>query len=115
MNTVFFRTENAVLEFDRIDLKEFLIGEDIQVLIVIDLIAAGRGTVTCKICNKPYQPHQLEPIIIGVGISPFDISTGKKRGIKSLFSKWKQPALFGGKGYECPEGHELISAITWRT
>jgi hypothetical protein len=23
--------------------------------------------------------------------------------------------LFGGRGYQCPEGHELIALVTWRT
>ena len=115
MNTVFFRTENAVFEFDRLDLKEPLLEDDTQVHIVLDLIASGKGCVTCKICNKLYKPYQLQPITIGSGKSPFDINTGKKRGIKSLFQKKKNPALFGGQGYQCPEGHELISAITWRT
>lgn len=115
MNTVFFNTKSAVFEFDRTDLKEPLLEDDNQVHIVLDLIAAGRGTVTCKICNKPYNPDQLQPITIGAGKSPFDINIGKKRGIKSLFQKKKNPALFGGRGYKCPEGHELISVITWRT
>jgi len=110
MNIVFFRTENAVFVFDRSDLKEPLLKLDNQVHILLDLIAAGMGSVTCKICNKPYKPDQLQPITIGAGKSPFNISTVKKRGIKSLFRKKKQPG-----GYKCPEGHELISAITWRT
>jgi len=115
MNTVLFRTENAIFEFDRSDLKEPLFEEYNQIHIVLDLIAAGIGSVTCKICKKQYHANQLQPIIIGAGNSPFDINTGKKRGIKSPFKKKKQPALFGGMGYKCPEGHELISAITWRT
>jgi hypothetical protein len=115
MNTVFFSTETAVFEFDRADLKEQQFKEDNRVHIVLELIAAGRGSVTCKTCNKLYKPNQLHPIIIGAGKSPFDINTWKKRGIKSLFRKKKQPALFGGRGYKCPEGHVLISVITWRT
>ena len=115
MNNVFFNTKSAVFEFDRTDLKEPLLEEDNQVHAVLDLIAAGRGSVTCKLCNKQYRSDQLQPITIGAGKIPFDFNTGKKRGIKSLFSKKKQPALFGGQGFKCPDGHELISAITWRT
>lgn len=115
MNNVFFRTETALFEFGQTDLKDHLFEEDNQFNIVLDLIAAGRGSVTCKLCNKQYRSDQLQPITIGTGKSPFDINTGKKRKIKSLLRKKKQPALFGGQGYKCPEGHELIAAITWKT
>jgi hypothetical protein len=51
------------------------------------------------------------------GESPFKINVKqKKRGIGRLFArKQKLPGMFGGKGYECPEGHELIAMVTWRT
>jgi hypothetical protein len=84
--------------------------------LAVDLIGSGKGSVKCKVCGKTYKANQLKQIAIGHGESPFVINTRKKGGIKSLFRvKQKQPAMFGGKGYECPEGHELISMITWRT
>ncbi len=146
MRTVIFKTRNAVFEFDRKDVKErlnnlatehdvdeatkllelistprektILIGEEQGYFgyVALDLIGAGKGSVTCKVCYKIYKANQLKPITVGHGESPFVINTRKKGGIKSLFrKKHKQPAMFGGKGYKCPEDHELISMITWRT
>jgi len=145
MNTVIFKTENAVFQFDQKDteaclenlatkyavdeaetiLKHISIPNDeskqIQVkhnyfgYIVLELIGAGKGSVTCEICGKMYEAQKLKPIKIGAGESPFSINTSKKRGIKNLFGKRKNPSMFGGKGYKCPAGHTLISMETWRT
>ncbi len=63
-----------------------------------------------------YKAGQLKPITVGHGKSPFEVNMGKKGGVKNIFrTKQKQPAMLGGKGYKCPEDHELISMITWRT
>jgi len=84
--------------------------------IALNLIDAGTGMVLCKMCNKTYAAPQLKPIKIGCGGSPFDIKREKKGVIKRLFAKKrKPPAMYGGRGYECPEGHDLISVITWKT
>ena len=84
--------------------------------IALNLIDAGTGMVLCKNCNKTYGAPQLKPIKIGCGGSPFDIKREKKGVIKRLFTKKrKPPAMYGGRGYECPEGHDLISVITWKT
>lgn len=145
MRTVIFKTENAVFQFDRKDVEtrveklanEYGINEARTILkpisvpgdepktiqvknnyfayIVLDLIAAGKSSVTCEICGKMYEATQLRPISVGHGKSPFDVNPGTKGGIKSLFYKKKQTAMFGGKGYKCPAGHKLISMITWRT
>ncbi len=146
MNTVIFKTKNAVFEFYRKDVKEHLniltaensadeavrllklistvSGETILIpnehdyfgYIALDLIGAGKGTVTCIVCGKIYKADELKPITVGHGRSPFDVNLKNKGGAKSLFRrKQKMPAMFGGKGYHCPEGHELISIITWRT
>ncbi len=146
MGTVIFKTENAVFEFDRKDVKERLnilttehdveevtkllelisiLGEktilnaeehDYFGYVVFDLIGAGKGSITCKVCSKMYKAGQFKPITVGHGKSPFSVNTQTKGGVKSLFrAKQKQPAMFGGKGYKCPEGHDLISMITWRT
>ncbi len=83
---------------------------------VAGLIGAGKGFITCKVCGKTYKANQLKTITVGHGKSPFSVNTQKKGGIKSLFRiKQKQPSMFGGKGYKCPKGHDLISMITWRT
>jgi len=146
MNIVIFKTENAVFEFYRKDVKEHLInltaensvdeavrllkliltasGETILIpnqhdyfgYIALELIDAGKGSVTCKVCGKIYNTNELKPITVGHGRSPFDVNLKNKGGVKNLFRrKQKLPAMFGGKGYHCPEGHELISIITWRT
>jgi len=84
--------------------------------IALDLIAAGYGSALCKTCNKTYMAGQLKPIKVGYGGSPFDIKREKKGVIKRLFTKKrKPPAMYGGKGYDCPEGHNLLSVIIWKT
>ena len=144
MNTVIFNTENAVFKFTKKAVKERLIrnqseydpNEDTQLLklistdsdetilnsdahsyfgfVALDFIGSGRGTVTCKICDKTYDAGQLKEFAIGYGKSPFDTNQEQK-GEFSLFEKKKMPSMFGGKGYECPEGHKLISIETWKT
>ena len=84
--------------------------------IALDLIAAGNGSVFCKTCNKTYMAGQLKSIKVGYGGSPFDIKREKKGVIKRLFTKKRKlPTMWGGKGYDCPVGHNLISMITWKT
>jgi len=51
-----------------------------------------------------------------MGKSPLSINSIEKGGIKKVFGKkQKLPGMLGGRGYECPKGHNLISMITWRT
>ena len=84
--------------------------------IAMDLIGGSKGSVYCKICGKTYQPYQLKSTVVGHGKDPFSVNLKEKGGIRKLFKrKPKLPGMHGGKGYECPEGHELISIITWRT
>ena len=84
--------------------------------IAVDLIKTGNGSALCKTCNKTYQAGQLKSIKVGFGGSPFDIKREQKGVIKRLFAKKrKPPTMYGGKGYECPLGHNLISVITWKT
>ena len=145
MNTVIFKTVNAEFEFDQKEVKELiaqkkseyaldevaklleLISDESNEAIVIreepvyfdyiamDLIAAGNGSVFCKACNKTYMARQLKSIKVGCG-SPFDMKREKKGVIKRLFTKRKKPPkMFGGKGYKCPAGHNLLTVITWKT
>ena len=144
MNTVIFNTENTIFTFSKKEVKEHLIfkqteyapHEVTQLLelistdsnetflnsddhhyfeyVALGLIGAGLGTVTCKICKKTYDACQLKEFAIGLGKSPFDINQEQKGGIR-LFEKRKMPSLFGGKGFTCPEGHELIAMENWRT
>jgi hypothetical protein len=143
MKTVIFKTQNAVFEFSRKDVMEHLSalliensGDDFTELleliktsseetilipqehnhIALDLIEARKGSITCKICGKIYRADELESLVVGHGRSPFDINHRKKGGVRNLFAKKPMmPAMFGGKGYQCPEGHEIISIITWQT
>ena len=83
--------------------------------IALDLIGAGKGSALCKTCNKTYEARQLKSIKVGCGESPFDIKREKKGVIKRLFTKKrKPPTMWGGKGYDCPAGHNLLSVITWK-
>ena len=146
MSTVSFQTETAVFEFDQNDVEHRLnhlaskhnIDDAAEILeflslstedpikipekydyfsfIALDLLEAGKGSVKCKLCNTTYQPHQLKPITVGHGRSPFNLNPELKGGVlKKLFGKKRNPPLFGGKGYKCPQGHELIAMITWQT
>ena len=143
MSTVIFETDTAIFKFSLTDVQdrlrhyaskhnideaaqllEFLstqtetsisIPEDYQHIgyVAIDLTNSGKGIVTCKPCNTTYQPDQLKPVTVGHGDSPFSVNLkSKKRG---WFKKKRNLPLFGGKGFKCPVGHELISMITWRT
>ena len=85
-------------------------------LIAVDLIAAGNGSVLCKTCNKTYVASQLKPIKVGFDGSFSEIKREKRGVFKRLFTKKrKPPTMSGGKGYECPAGHNLISVIDWKT
>jgi hypothetical protein len=85
-------------------------------IIALDLIAAGHGSALCRSCNKWYSANRLKPIIVGFGGSLLDIEREKIGVLKRLFTKKrKPPTMYGGKAYECPEGHSLISMITWKT
>jgi hypothetical protein len=84
--------------------------------IAVDLIGAGNGLAICKICNKTYLAGQFKSIKVGSGGSPLDIQREKKSVFSRLCSKrCKPPTMHGGRGYECPEGHNLLTVITWKT
>lgn len=100
-------------QFETIEIPEEPVYFD---YIALDLIDAGNGSVSCKTCNKTYLAGQLKSIKVGGGGSPFDIKREKKGVIKRLFiKKRKPPTMYGGKGYDCPEGHNLLSVIIWKT
>jgi hypothetical protein len=124
MSTVFYQTENAVFEFSKNDVenhiklleKEHDIEEASKLSVLLDLIAAGKGSVICKVCGKKYQATELKETAIGFGRNPFDVNIKQRGSVRNLFRrKQKLPAMFGGKGYECPKGHELLALVTWRT
>ena len=146
MNTVTFRTEEANFQFDKkavmdllehrktlYEIKELDLLLDVissqpdqTVLssaghhyfgfILLDLILAGKGSVTCKNCGKRYSATQLVVFTVGSDDVSYEVYTGKQGKFKNLFRKRpKLPGMYGGKGYKCPRGHTLIFMVTWRT
>ena len=84
--------------------------------LALDLLARGIGRVTCKSCDRTYQARELKRIKVGHGESPFSVTLERRGWIKRVFKrKEKLPGMLGGKGFACPQNHELISMITWRT
>ena len=87
--------------------------------VVLNLIKSDKGSVFCKSCQKTYLPRQLQSIPVGFGKSPFEVNLKEeggivKRIIKNLFRRRRQRmSMMGGEAYDCPEGHDLISMITW--
>jgi len=77
--------------------------------IILDLIDKGEGSLLCKRCEKLYSPGDLKPFSVGWGRSPFSPDITWKGG------KRNQPGKAGGRGFKCPQGHEVISKITWVT
>ena len=144
MRDVYFETENAILRFYHDDvveilpcyqstlgttqaatLRDLLSHSDHSITVpreqyryaylALDLIEQGKGVVYCKACNRYYEAREVKRVVVGHGESPLSVDV-KGRGLwKSIFGKKARLPLFGGKRYQCPEGHELISVVTWRT
>ena len=84
--------------------------------IALELLSAGKGSAFCKNCGKRYCSNQLEAFTVGPDEASFKAIKGKIRRFKSLFRKKLKPfGMYGGKGYKCSEGHELIFMISWIT
>lgn len=145
MRTVTFETESAVFHFSLVDVIDRLnfyasrygvdaaikirrviessSSESIKVpapdfgYLVLDLLREGKGTILCKACQKTYQPRELRSTHIGSGTSPFEVNLKEKGGIiNRLFGKKvRRMSMRGGEKFVCPEGHDLISMITWVT
>jgi hypothetical protein len=144
MKEVCFETENAILRFSHHDVVERLpncesaLGtaqattlrdllssshQSIRVpaeqsrfaCLALELIERGKGVVYCKSCRRYYEAKDLRRVAVGHGESPFSVDV-KGGGLwKRCFGRKRRLPIFGGKGYQCPEGHELISLVTWRT
>jgi hypothetical protein len=83
---------------------------------VLDLLASNKGTVFCKACGRKYQASELVSFPVGAGENPLKVKVGYGQSLlKRVFGRQKWMPLFGGKGCKCPEGHELIGLVTWRT
>jgi hypothetical protein len=82
--------------------------------LAVQLLDSGIGQATCLICNKTYPADQLTRFAIGAGDSPFNVKIKPEGLLRRLFQrKRRMPGMFGGKGFRCPAGHDLISVITW--
>jgi hypothetical protein len=144
MREVYFETENAILRFyysevvERLPYYESTLGttratslrdllsqpdHNIKVprerhhfaYLALDLIENGKGVVYCKPCKRYYEAKELKRVVVGHGESPFSVNVRGGGWLRRLFRKNRRLALFGGRGYQCPEGHELIALVTWRT
>jgi hypothetical protein len=105
------------LEFFTTDRGETLLNPDDHHYfgyVALDLISEGMGKASCIICGETYDAGQLEDFAVGHGKNPFNLKQKRKGGIRQ-FEKRKNPSMFGGKGFTCPEGHILISMETWKT
>jgi hypothetical protein len=83
--------------------------------IALDLIRDSRGTVWCRRCGKSYESGQLKLVTVGHGETPLSVDVKGRGWLRKIFGKKERLPLFGGRGYQCPVGHELIAAVTWRT
>ena len=83
---------------------------------VLHLLASDKGTVFCKICGREYQASELTSFPVGAGENPLKVKVGYRESLlKKFFGRPGRMPLLGGKGYRCPEGHEVIGLVTWGT
>lgn len=144
MREVYFERENAILWFYYEDvverlpyyesaigtaeaktLRDLLASSDQSITIpkeqdrfsyfALDLIEKGKGVVYCKACKRYYEAKELKRAAVGHGESPFSVNVKGGGCLRKLFGRKERLPLFGGKGYQCPEGHALIGLVTWRT
>ncbi len=111
MKTVYFNTsDNALFSFEVQELSRPTISNHTA----LQLLDSGEGQATCLLCRKTYAADQLTRFSIGAGDSPFNVPY-RPAGIRDrLFrNKHRNFSMFGGKGFRCPAGHKLISAVTW--
>jgi len=84
--------------------------------IALDLLGKGKGSAFCKTCQVKYPARVLRSTSIGFGRNPLEVKFEREgRIIKRFFGKKQSMGMMGGESYLCPEGHELISVITWIT
>ena len=144
MRIVYFETENAILRFyyddvverlpyyestlpttEATSLRDLLSHSDDSIKIpreqyrfayfALHLIEEGKGVVYCKPCERYYEAKNLKRVVVGHGESPFSANVKGRGWLRKLFGEKQRLPLLGGKGYQCPEGHELIGLVTWRT
>ena len=143
MREVYFETDNAILRFyyddvveslpyyestlgtaEATTLRDLLSHSDHSIRVpkeqrrfaylALQFIEKGKGVVYCKACKRYYEAKELKRVV-GHGESPISVNVKGGGWLKKLFRKKQRLPLFGGNGYQCPEGHEVISVVTWRT
>jgi hypothetical protein len=143
MKTVRFETSDAVFQFtfedvvkvlrshasedDAAELMDFLSAQNQDVIeipqgrksfqyTILDLLTSKESNVFCKACGREYHANELPSFPVGAGENPLKVKVWyQKSPLKRILTRRKRMPLFGGKGYRCPEGHELIAVVTWRT
>ena len=144
MRIVYFETENAIFRFyyddvverlpyyesafgtaEATTLRDLLASSDQSIKVpreqhrfayfALDLIEHSKGVVYCKACERYYEAKELKRVVVGHRESPFSVNVNRRGWLRKLFGKKQRFPLFGGKEYQCPEGHELIAVVTWRT
>ena len=85
--------------------------------IALDLVGRRKGSVLCYECKESYPATDLQSHPVGAGKNPLRVKIRRKGGIlKRIFRRRiRWTGMMGGKGFSCPEAHELISIITWIT
>jgi hypothetical protein len=83
--------------------------------VIIALLEKCEGQVFCKRCGRAYEPASLSQFPFGAGTSPFEVASDSRVSlIDRLFRcPRRMHSMLGGKGFRCPAGHKLISAVTW--
>jgi hypothetical protein len=111
LKTVYFNTtDNAIFAFE----TQNLTGPTISSYTALQLLDSGEGQATCLLCRKTYPADQLTRFAIGAGDSPFNVKIQPESIRDSLFGRKRRNfSTLGGKGFRCPAGHKLISAVTW--
>lgn len=105
-------------------------------VVALELIEKEKGSVICKKCDETsYKASELKSIKVGHGRTPFEENEHREKDrlrLRAIFGeRWfrvaidniknpflrknSNPPMFGGKGYACPNDHELITLVTWRT
>jgi hypothetical protein len=110
VKTVYCTADHAIFAFETQDLTDPAISN----YTALQLLDSGEGQATCLLCRRTYAAYQLTRFAVGAGDSPFSVPY-RPFGIRdSLFGRKRRNfSMFGGKGYRCPAGHRLISAVTW--
>jgi hypothetical protein len=110
VKTVYYPSNHAIFTFETQELSNPAISN----YTALQLLDSGEGQATCLLCRKTYGADQLSRFAIGAGDNPFNVPY-RPTGIRdSLFGRKRRNfSTFGGKGFRCPGGHKLISAVTW--